>query len=141
MQSSTGTDSIVGAIRDFFAGSSVIEDYGVNVDYLPNEPAYSIEVIPGDPVYKRYVDGGAIYQISFSFTANMTADGDPRTMSANEEFFNDLLSWVTEQDRANNFPELPNHKPLRMVITSSGYLYSESGDLAAYQATFQLLYL
>ena len=136
-----GNDSVIGAVREWFAASPVIQNYGVNVDYLPNEPSYSIEVIPGDPVYKRYVDGGAMYQLNFAFTANMGSDGDPRTMTANEDFFQDLLNWVSEQDAKKAYPEIEGRKTVKIQTTSSGYLYNEGGDLSAYQAQFRLIYL
>ena len=134
-------NSIIEAVRQFFTLSPVLKDYGVNVDFLPNTPAYSIDVVPGDPVYKRYVDGGVIYQLNFTFTANMEADGDPRTMTANQDFFQELLDWVASCDKSCAFPYLPDHKVIRLQITSSGYLFNDGGDLAAYQAGFRLLYL
>lgn len=128
------------AIRAYMETCPLL-DRSVNIDFLPAEPAYSIEFVPSDPIWRRYVDGGGIQQLNFSFTAGLPADGDPRTMAANLELVQGVLNWITEQDKAHNYPDLPGYKAIKLEIVSQGYLYSEGGDLAAYQAQFRVLFL
>ena len=57
---------IIESIRDYIMTCDFLRDGKVNIDYLPDEMAYSIEPIGGDPVYKKYVDSGCMKQFQFA---------------------------------------------------------------------------
>lgn len=133
--------SIVEAVRAFFLGCPFLKDGRFNINYLPNEQSYSIDTLPSDPVYKRYADGGCIYQYEYVFTSKEAYDGDTRTLIDNSRFYQDLMTWVEEQDAAGNQPTIAGHNVLSNRVTSSGYLFSVDTDLAQYQMQFRLLYM
>lgn len=134
-------DSIVEAVREFFRGCPFLKNGRFNISYLPNEQSYSIDTLPSDPVYKRYTDGGCIYQYEYVFTSKEAYDGDARTLIDNSRFYQDLMAWAEEQDAAGNQPEITGHNVLSNRVTSSGYLFSVDTDLAQYQMQFRLLYM
>ena len=110
------------------------------MDYLPDEMAYSIDTLPTDPVYKEYVDGGKIYQLEYAFTSKEPCDGNTLTMLGNTQFYQQLSSWVEEQDDAEELPELLGYHAISNRVISSGYLYDADADLGKYQIQMRLLY-
>ena len=77
---------IIESIRDYILSCPFLKDGKVNVDYLPDEMAYSIDPVGGDPVYKQYTDGTCLEQFQFSLLSKEAYDGDARTGIANSGF-------------------------------------------------------
>ena len=51
-------DSIINALEKYFIGCELLKDGALMVDYLGEKPVeYTIEVLPCDPVVKRYLGG------------------------------------------------------------------------------------
>lgn len=135
-------NTCIEAVRAFFRTCPYLsEDIPINVDYLPDVKSYSIDTLPGDPVYKRYTDGQEVLQYEYTFTSKKAYDGDERTMIDNSGFYEALGSWVREQSAKRNFPVITGHRVQRNEVTSSGYLFSVDADLAQYQMQFRLVYL
>lgn len=134
-------NSIVQAVRNYFLSCPFLKDGKFNVDYLPGEQSYSIDTLPSDPVYKRYTDGGCIYQYEYTFTSKEAYDGDMRTMVDNSMFYQSLMEWIETQNDTGNLPEIENRNVLGNRVTSNGYLFSVDSDMAQYQMQFRLLYM
>ena len=135
-------ETCIEAVRAFFETCPYLaEDYQINVDYLGDIKGYSIDTLPGDPVYKRYVDGRDVLQYEYTFTSKESYDGDARTTIANAGFYERVVSWVREQSMKRNFPVISGHKVQRNEVTSTGYLFTVDTDLARYQAQFRLVFL
>lgn len=135
------TDSIVKAVREYFLQCPFLKEGKLGIDFLPNEQSYSIDTLPADPVYKRYTDGGCIYQFEYTFTSKEAYDGDARTMIDNSMFYQRLMHWVEEQNELGNLPELQGYKAVLNATMSGGYLFGVDSDLAQYQMQFRLLYV
>lgn len=134
-------NSIVKAVREYFLGCPFLKGGRFNVDYLPGEQSYSIDTLPTDPVYKRYTDGGCIYQYEYTFTSKEAYDGDMRTMVDNSMFYQKLMEWVEKQNDTGNLPEVADRNVLANRVTSNGYLFGVDSDMAQYQMQFRLLYM
>ena len=133
---------IVEAIRSWFQTCPLINsDNAFFIDGLRNEQSYSIDIVPCDPTYKRYVDGMRKLQYQFEFASKEPYDGDARTTIDNSMFYDQLLDWVRAQSDAGNFPEIQGHTVERIDVLSSGYIYGVDADLARYVAEFKLIYL
>ncbi|MEG0688827.1 MAG: hypothetical protein RR466_09070, partial [Hungatella sp.] len=130
--------SIVRAVRNYFLGCPFLKDGKFNIDYLPGEQSYSIDTMPSDPVYKRYTDGGCIYQYEYTFTSKEAYDGDMRTMVDNSMFYQRLMEWIETQEDTGNLPEIAERNVLANRVTSNGYLFSVDSDMAQYQMQFRL---
>ena len=61
-------DSIIDALEKYFIGCELLKDGALRVDYLGEKPVeYTIEVLPCDPVVKRYLGGSTVRQYLFAF--------------------------------------------------------------------------
>ena len=134
------SDSIIGALRDYYLECPYLKDGKFSVDFLRNDPSYSLDPLPSDPVYRQYVDGGKIYQMEYAFTSKAAYDGDARTMIDNSFFYQQLAEWVEQQEDAGNLPNLEGYTAIGNAVTSSGYLFDADSDLAKYQVQLRLLY-
>ncbi len=141
MSQIVNTDSVMGSLREYFLKCPYLKDGLFNVDFLPSDRSYSIAALPANPVYKRYVDGGKIYQLMYSFTSKEAYDGDVRTMINNSFFYERLANWVEQQADGGNLPVIPGHNVISNDLTTSGYLFDADGDLAQYQIQMRLLYM
>ena len=131
---------IIESIRDYILTCDFLKDGKVNIDYLPDEMAYSIEPIGGDPIYKKYIDGGCLRQFQFALMSVEAYDGDARTGIANSGFYQFFEEWIERNNRNDVFPELQGHTPIRIDIMQSGYLFSTEADLGRYQIQLRLIY-
>lgn len=131
---------IIESIRDYILTCPFLKDGKVNIDYLPDEMAYSIDPIGGDPIYKKYTDGTCIKQFQFALTSKEAYDGDARTGIANSGFYQFFEEWIEENTREDIFPELEGYTPIRMDVLTGGYLFSAEADLGRYQIQCRLIY-
>ncbi len=132
---------IIESIRDYILSCDFLKEGKVNIDYLPDEMAYSIDPVGADPIYKRYVDGACMKQFQFSLTSREAYDGDARTGIANSGFYQFFEEWIEENNMAGIYPELERHQPVRVDVLQSGYLFSTEADLGRYQIICRLIYL
>ena len=131
---------IIESVREYILTCGFLKDGKINVDYLPDEMAYSIEPIGGDPIYKRYTDGTCLKQFQFALMSVEAYDGDARTSIANSGFYQFLEEWIENNNINDIYPELSNHVPVRIDIIQSGYPFSTEADLGRYQIQFRLIY-
>lgn len=132
---------VIESIREWFIQCPLLdENYPLGVDYLPDVRSYSIDTLPTTPVYKKYVDGGKLYQYDFTFTSKESFDGDTRTMIDNSEFYRSLSEWVETMSREGSLPNIDGHHSCWIEETTHGYLFTADTDLARYQAQFKLIY-
>jgi len=131
---------IIESIRNYILTCDFLGDGKVNIDYLPDEMAYSIDPIGGDPIYKKYADGGCLKQFQFALTSKKAYDGDARTGIANSGFYQFLEEWIEENNMLDIYPELEGHMPVRVEVMQSGYLFSTEADLGRYQIICRLIY-
>lgn len=135
-----GSKPIIESIRDYILSCDFLKDGKVNIDYLPDEMAYSIDPVGADPVYKRYVDGSCLKQFQFSLISKEAYDGDARTGIANSGFYQRFEEWIEENNANNIFPVLEGHLSIRIDVLQSGYLFSTEADLGRYQIICRLIY-
>jgi hypothetical protein len=131
---------IIESIRDYILSCDFLKEGKVNIDYLPDEMAYSIDPVGADPVYKRYVDGSCLKQFQFSLLSKEAYDGDARTGIANSGFYQLFEEWIEENNMNDIFPDLEGHTAIRVDVLQSGYLFSMEADLGRYQIICRLIY-
>ena len=131
---------IIASIREYVLACPFLKDGKVNIDYLPDEMAYSIDPIGGDPIYKRYTDGKCIRQFQFSLTSKEAYDGDARTGIENSGFYQYFEEWVEQNNMNDILPELEGHVPIRVDVLLSGFLFSMDAEFGRYQLQCRLLY-
>lgn len=131
---------IIESIRDYILSCPFLKDGKVNIDYLPDEMAYSIDPVGGDPIYKQYVDGTCLKQFQFSLLSKEAYDGDARTGIANSGFYQFFEEWVEQNNMKDIYPDLNGHTSVRIDVLQSGYLFSTEADLGRYQIICRLIY-
>lgn len=115
----------------------------LDVDFLSEKAdTYSIDTIPSEEVIKRYKGGGCVKQFQFAISSRRFYDQNIKQNVENLKFFEDLTSWVEEQAKARNLPQMGEGKTaLKIVVTSTAYpfIISEDGK-ARYQLQMRLEY-
>lgn len=140
MQQVENKKPIIESIRNYILTCPFLKDGKVNINYLPDEMAYSIEPIGSDPIYKRYTDGHFMRQFQFALMSKEVYDGDARTEIANSGFYQYFEEWIDNNNLADFLPELDGYEPIRIDILQSGYLFSTEADYGRYQIQCRLIY-
>lgn len=135
-------DSIIDALEKYFIGCELLKDGALRVDYLGEKPAeYTIEVLPCDPVVKRYLGGSTVRQYLFAFGSREFYSQERLQNIQNSAFYELLADWVETRSMSGILPELPDGMEAQQLeVVSSGYLFDGSMTNARYQIQLRLLY-
>lgn len=134
--------SIVESLSEYFLDCPLLKDGYFHVDFLGPDPVeYTLEVLTCDPIVKRYVNGDTLRRYLFAFGSREYYGADRVQNIENIAFYEALSDWVEEQNRLENFPELPGElAPEELRAVSSGYLFDETMESARYQIQIELIY-
>ena len=135
-------DSIIDALEKYFIGCELLKDGALRVDYLGEKPVeYTIEVLPCDPVVKRYLGGSTVRQYLFAFGSREFYSQERLQNIQNSTFYERLADWVETKSMSGVLPELPDGMEAQQLeVVSSGYLFDGSMTNARYQIQLRLLY-
>ena len=135
-------DSIIDALEKYFIGCELLKDGALRVDYLGEKPVeYTIEVLPCDPVVKRYLGGSTVRQYLFAFGSREFYSQERLQNIQNSAFYERLADWVETRSLSGILPELPDGMEAQQLeVVSSGYLFDGSMTNARYQIQLRLLY-
>lgn len=135
-------DSIIDALEKYFIGCELLKDGALRVDYLGEKPVeYTIEVLPCDPVVKRYLGGSTVRQYLFAFGSREFYSQERLQNIQNSAFYERLADWVETNSMSGVLPELPDGMEAQQLeVVSSGYLFDGSMTNARYQIQLRLLY-
>lgn len=135
-------DSIIDALEKYFIGCELLKDGALRVDYLGEKPVeYTIEVLPCDPVVKRYLGGSTVRQYLFAFGSREFYGQERLQNIQNSAFYERLADWVETKSMSGVLPELPDGMEAQQLeVVSSGYLFDGSMTNARYQIQLRLLY-
>ncbi len=135
-------NSIIEGIEQYFLNCVMLKDGCLRVDFLGDRPVeYTIEVLPCDPVLKRYVGGDTVRQYLFAFGSREYYSQERLQNIENSAFYERFSNWVEKQNLAGNLPELPEGMEAQeLKVLSSGYLFDGSMSNARYQIQLQLKY-
>lgn len=134
--------SIIEALEQYFIKCDLLKDGCLRVDYLGEKPVeYSIEVLPCDPIVKRYVGGDTVRQYLFAFGSREYYSQERLQNIENSAFYERLSDWVEIQNRSGNMPALPDGMEAQEIqVVSSGYLFDGAKSNARYQIQLRLQY-
>lgn len=135
-------ESIIDALEKYFIGCELLKDGALRVDYLGEKPVeYTIEVLPCDPVVKRYLGGSTVRQYLFAFGSREFYSQERLQNIQNSAFYERLADWVETKSMSGVLPELPDGMEVQQLeVVSSGYLFDGSMTNARYQIQLRLLY-
>ena len=95
-------------IKDFIETCPYLKNGKVNLDFIKDKAqSYSIDETPVNPILQNYADGGRQIQIQFDFSvqANFSALENIK----NSKFCDDFTTWIKEQDKIGNLPEIERY--------------------------------
>ena len=135
-------NSIISALERYFLKCDMLKDEYLRVDYLGEKPIeYAIEVLPCDPILKRYVGGDTVRQYLFAFGSKEFYSQERQQNIENSAFYEHFSEWVETQNASDNLPELPEGMEAQdLQVISSGYLHGASSQHARYQIQLRLKY-
>lgn len=101
----------------------------------------TIEQVPGNPLIKRYVDGGEMRQMLFVLASREEYSQQDWKQIAVADFYEKLQDWFEAQNNTKAFPLIGEGlSALRFEATSGGYLMSSDMKTARYQIQCRLVY-
>ena len=130
-------------LRDYFAECPLLQDGKLIFDYLGIEPVeYTIETVPTEPIFKKYVDGSTIRQYPFVFASRESFGANVWGNIDTADFYEKLSNWVESQSNLRNLPNFDEEYrySISLEVTSSGYVFQEDTDNARYQIQLVLKY-
>ena len=135
-------DSIIESLEEYFLKCDLLKDGCLRVDYLGEKPIeYAIEVLPCEPIIKKYIGGDSVRQYLFAFGSREYYSQERLQNIQNSAFYEKLSDWIEKQSNSGNLPALPDGMEAQdLEVVSSGYLFGESIMHARYQIQFRLKY-
>lgn len=135
-------DSIINALERYFIPCELLKDGCLRVDYLGERAVeYAIEVLPCDPIIKKYVSGESVRQYLFAFGSREYYSQERLQNIQNSAFYEKLADWVERKNNAGDLPELPEGMSAKSLeVLSTGHLFDGSMENARYQIQLRLTY-
>ncbi|MBE7038382.1 MAG: hypothetical protein E7404_05735 [Ruminococcaceae bacterium] len=130
---------ITDGIKNFLLKCPYLENDDIGVDFLGSEAFdYTIEIMPGETLIKKYTDGSTYNQISFVFASRNFYGRDNLQ---NTLFYEKFAAWLNECTKNGILPDIgENLTPEAIEAQSFGYLYSSGATIARYQIQCRLTY-
>ena len=135
-------DSIIKGLEQYFAKCPLLKEGFLRVDYLGEKPIeYVIEILPTDPILKRYADGSSVRQYLFAFGSREFYSQERLQNIENSAFYERLADWVERKSWSGELPEMPEGMEAQgLYVVSSGYLFDGTKSNARYQIQLRLEY-
>ena len=135
-------NSIIEGLTDYFLQCPLLKDGVFRVNALGSEPVeYALETGITSPVVRTYVDGSSIRQYQFNFNSREAYSMDRILAIQNESFYEDFCSWVEEQNRLGNLPEMPEGcEAQALTVLTPGFMLETDMVNARYQVQMQMRY-
>lgn len=140
-------NTIIKAIRDFIKTYPYLREgtdgkLQLGIDYLKDDTtSYSIEEVPINPVFKKYIDGSSIRQSAFILCSRELYGPDIQHQLSNSGFFEDFSNWLEKCTKEGNLPVLTDGEAISIEAVTSGYAFSTESDNAQYQIQIIFKYL
>lgn len=134
--------SIIQSVREYILKFPELKDGYLRVDYLGSDPIeYTVEAVPGDPIYQPYTDGGCIKQFLFIFASRDFFSADINQCIENLDFYEKFANWIEENDNNEIYPQLDGGKDaVKIEVITQGYAFDYDEKSARYQIQLRLLY-
>lgn len=134
--------SVISAVKSFIATfPGLTSGKIIDVDNLDGAEWYSISPTPSEPVLETYLNNVQNKQFTFAFRVSKLTMDDLRRLE-NNEFFEDLQTWLKTQSDAGNLPTMDTGQtPQKIEAISWGYLQQQGqSNTGVYQILCRLEY-
>ena len=137
--------SVIAAIRDFVAECPYLEQFdqafaAVELDKLaPDATNYMVELVPAEPIVKRYANGDTVRRVVFAFCSRVFY-GEVENIDTSE-FYEQFSDWLEDCTRDGKLPVLVSGKnPKKIRATTNGYLMDAETKTAQYRIQCEFIY-
>lgn len=136
----------VDALRNWFRQCPLLEPGNrFGIDHLSADPTeYAIYMTPSnlqtgvDVTGEVYVK--SIQEQNFVFASREKHPSDVLQALANHGFYDGVIDWIIRQNKARNFPEIPNGSVISVVPTLTQYLFEAGANSGRYQISCKMKY-
>lgn len=134
--------SVIECIRSYIMTFPELKDGCLLVDFLGDKPVeYSVEAVPCEPVYKRYIDGDCQKQFLFIFASREYYSKDVNLCISNLGFYEEFEDWISDNNDMGILPDLGTGKsPISIEVLTRGYAFAAEANTARYQIQLRLIY-
>jgi len=133
-------------LRAWFRTCPVLRDTNrFRINYLSENPTeYAIYASPSTIAYHENVLGEEIpndtQTLNFIFASKESYGADVQQNLASMGFYDDIVSWVIEQNAIHNFPIINNGRVKSIVPTLTAYPAQIDSNSAKYQIQLRMTY-
>ena len=129
-------------IQSFISKCPIMDGNVPEIDYLGSDSdSIAVEVIPCEPVLKRYYTGGSLRQYCFNLALRRCYAMTPGENLKNEQLCEELADWAEECSQNAQLPTLATGQTAqRLEVISGGYMQGEQQNFARYKIGFRLIY-
>lgn len=135
--------TIIEAVRGWLRTYPPLASGRLAVDFLPKQAqTYSVDSVPSKEEIKLYLDGSSVRQFLFTLSSREFKGADIAQNVDNLTFYEGFATWVLNQSRRRQLPELGEGRMARKVeVTTSGYPFQvDEHGTARYQIQLRLEY-
>ena len=115
------------------------------IDHLSADPtAYAIYMSPSS--LQTFVDVTgevcikSVQELNFVFASREKHPSDVLQALANHGFYDDVISWIIQQNKTKNFPEIAEGSVISIMPSMTQYLFEAGASSGRYQISCKLKY-
>lgn len=132
------------AVRAWLRTYPPLANGRIGVDFLPTDAqTYSVDVMPGKEIVKKYLDGSTVRQFDFVLASREVHGDDIEQNTDNLAFYEDFVQWLEKQNKfGGRLPSLAVGRSVRRVeVTTTGYpFFVDEHGTAQYQIQLKMTY-
>ncbi len=121
-----------------------LADGRIGVDFLSADAqTYSVDVMPGKEIIKKYLDGSTVRQFDFVLASRELKEDDIGQNLEIHAFYEGFAQWVEAQNKiGGRLPHLAAGRSAKRVeVTTSGYpFFVDEHGTAQYQIQMKMTY-
>lgn len=136
----------VDAIRDWFRECPVVmKENRFGIDHLSSDPTeYAVYMSPSSLASFVDVTGEVclkpVQELNFVFASREKHPSDVLQALANHGFYDSIISWIIEQNKTKNFPEIPEGSVISIMPSMTQYLFEAGANSGRYQISCKMKY-
>lgn len=136
----------VDALRDWFRECpSISKGNRFGVDNLSADPTeYAIYMSPSSLATGVDITGDvyvkSIQELTFIFASREKHPSDVLQALANHGFYDGVISWIIQQNKSKNFPEIADGTVISIMPSLTQYLFEAGTNSGRYQISCKLKY-
>ena len=136
----------VEAIRDWFRSCPLVSSGNrFGIDNLSADPTeYAIYMSPSNLATGIDITGEvfvkSLQEQTFIFASREKHPRDVLQAMANHGFYDGVINWIIQKNKAKDFPEIPDGRVISIMPTLTQYLFEAGANSGRYQISCKMKY-